>query len=305
MLKRFSTALLLLALAACGSTEAEVKAPETTHKPLLWKVSDADNSIYLLGSFHLLKADDYPLAPSAYAALEDSAQVVFELSPAEMNDPSLGQRMAQAAMRTDGQTLQQSLPAATWAALEQYAGTRGMPVANLQGFEGWFVSLLVGITEMQVAGLNPEFGLDKHFAERAVAAGKQVSGLETGDQQIALFDGMTEAQQVQALQVQALQETLDGLDGMEAEIASMHALWRAGDAEALYAATGAEMKAEYPDLYQRINTDRNRAWLPRLKALLDDSDGDNALVVVGALHLLDQDGVVELLRAEGYQVERL
>jgi len=300
MLKRISAVFLLVALAACGSTEAEVKAPETTHKPLLWKVSDADNSIYLMGSFHLLKAEDYPLAPSAYAALEDSAQVVFELSPAEMNDPSLGQRMAQAAMRTDGQTLQQSLPEATWTALEQYAATRGLPVANLQGFEGWFVSLLISITEMQVAGLNPEFGLDKHFADRAVAAGKQVSGLETGDQQIALFAGMSEAQQVQALQ-----ETLDGLPEMDAEIAKMHALWRSGDAEGLYAVTGAKMKAEYPDLYQRINSDRNRAWIPRLQALLDNSDGDNALVVVGALHLLDQDGVVELLRAKGYQVERL
>jgi uncharacterized protein YbaP (TraB family) len=65
------------------------------------------------------------------------------------------------------------------------------------------------------------------------------------------------------------------------------------------------MKAEYPDLYQRINVDRNRAWLPKLQALLDDSEGDNALVVVGALHLLEQDGVVELLRAKGYTVERL
>jgi len=318
MLKRFSAALLLFGLAACSADVAEVAqaadaaeatqagdvgnaaAIENSHRPLLWKVSDADSSIYLLGSFHLLKPEDYPLAPSAYAALEDSTQVVFELSPEEMNDPSLGQRMAQAAMRTDGQTLQQSLPGETWAQLEQYAAARGMPVANLQGFKGWFVSLLISITEMQAAGLNPEFGLDKHFAERAVAAGKAVSGLETGDQQISLFDGMTEAQQLQALQ-----ETLDGMDGLDAEIAKMHALWRSGDAEGLYAATGAEMKAQYPDLYQRINVDRNRAWLPKLQALLDDGEGDNALVVVGALHLLEQDGVVELLRAKGYTVERL
>lgn len=300
MLKRFSAALLLLALVACGNTEAEVTQPQIAHKPLLWKVSDADNAIYLMGSFHLLKAEDYPLAPGAYAALEDSARVVFELSPAEMNDPTLGQRMGQAAMRTDGKTLQQAVPAETWAALEAYAAKRGLPIANLQGFEGWFVSLLISITEMQLAGLNPELGLDKHFAERAVAAGKQVSGLETGDEQIAMFDGMTEAQQLQALQ-----ETLAGLDSMDADIAKMHALWRSGDAAGLYAETGAELKAEFPDLYQRINVDRNRAWLPRLQAMLDDSDGDNTLVVVGALHLLEQDGVVEQLRAKGYTVERL
>ncbi len=286
-------ATLLLTLAA-GIAHAEPP------KPLLWKVSDADNSIYLLGSFHLLKDSDYPLADSTYAALADAEKVVFELSPAEMNDPALGQKMAAAAMRTDGKTLQQSLPEATWNQLQAYTTMRGLPIANFQPFEAWFVSLLVSVTEMQAFGLNPELGLDKHFAQRAGEAGKPVSGLETGDQQIALFDGMDEKEQLQALQ-----DTLAEVADIETEIAKMHDLWRAGDGDALFAATGAEMKVEYPALYQRVNVDRNRAWLPRLAGMLDDSDSDDTLVVVGAMHLLGDDGVVEMLKAKGYQVERL
>lgn len=286
-------ATLLLALAA-GAAQAEPP------KPLLWKVSDADNSIYLLGSFHLLKDSDYPLADSTYAALEDAERVVFELSPAEMNDPALGQKMGAAAMRTDGKTLQQSLPEETWNQLLAYTTKRGLPIANFQPFEAWFISLMVSITEMQAVGLNPELGLDKHFAQRATEAGKPVSGLETGDQQIALFDGMDEKEQLQALQ-----DTLAEVADIEAEIGRMHDLWRSGDGDALFAATGAEMKVEYPALYQRINVDRNKAWLPRLAGMLDDSDSDDTLVVVGAMHLLGEDGVVEMLKAKGYTVERL
>ena len=269
-------------------------------KPLLWKVSDADNSIYLLGSFHLLKETDYPLAASTYAALEDAERVVFELSPAEMNDPRLARKMAAAAMRTDGQTLQQSLPASTWAALSVYTAQRKLPIANFQPYETWFVSLLVGMTEMQAVGLNPQLGLDKHFAERAVAAGKPVTGLETGEQQIALFDGMGEKEQLQALQ-----DTLSEVANIKTEIGKLHDLWRAGDAEALNARTGAEMKAEYPALYQRINVERNQAWLPRLAGMLDESASDDTLVVVGAMHLLGEDGVVAMLKTKGYTVERL
>lgn len=286
-------AALLLATTA-GFAQAEPP------RPLLWKVSDADNSLYLLGSFHFLKEADYPQAASTYAALDDAERVVFELSPAEMNDPELAAKMALAARRTDGRTLQQSVPEATWQALSAYTARRGLAVANFQPYEAWFVSLLVSINEMQLLGLDPEMGLDKHFAQRALDAGKPVAGLETGDQQIALFDGMDHRQQLQALD-----DTLAEMADIESEIEAMHALWRAGDADGLFAATGAEMKADYPALYQRINVDRNRAWLPRLAGMLDQGTSDDTLVVVGAMHLLGQDGVVAMLRAKGYTVERL
>ncbi len=288
----FLAALLL----ACTTGLAQAEPP----KPLLWKVSDADNSIYLLGSFHLLKPSDYPLAPSAYAALADAEQVLFELAPAELNDPALGRQMAAAALRRDGTTLQQSLPPETWAQLVAFAEKRQVPIANLQPFEPWYASLIVALTELSAAGLDAGLGLDRHMAERAANASKPVRGLETGAQQIEVFDGMAPA-----LQLQALQDTLEEMGSLESEVDKLHALWRAGDADGLFEATGAEMKREYPALYQRVNVDRNQAWLPRLQAALDQSQGDDTLVVVGALHLLGEDGVVARLQAQGYTVERL
>jgi uncharacterized protein YbaP (TraB family) len=292
MFKRWLAALFCLLLAGPACAEPP--------RPLLWKVSDKDNTIYLLGSFHLLKPADYPLAPSTDAAFRDAEQVVFELSPAEMADPAAGVRMAKMAERSDGRTLQESLPAATWQALQAYAATRNMPIDHYQGMDTWFLSLVISLTEMQLLGLDTELGLDKHFADRAVKAGKATRGLETFDQQIALFEGMSADEQRQALQ-----DALEDAAEMRTEIERMHALWRAGDAEGLFEETGAELKAKYPGVYKRLNSDRNRAWLPRLRAMLDTPGSDDTLVVVGAMHLLGEDGVVELLRAKGYRVERL
>lgn len=297
-MSRFLRAALATLLAGTAMTAcAEAPAP---HRPLLWKVSDADNSVYLLGSFHMLQASDYPMAPSTDAAFEDAERVVFELAPAEMSNPALAQKMQAAAALPAGQSLRAGLPPETAAQLEAWAASRGVPIAALDGYEPWYAGLVVGVVELQRMGLNPEHGLDKHFAGRAVAAGKDVMGLELGEQQIALFDELPPD-----LQLQSLQDTLDDLAGMREDIARLHALWRAGDGEAIYAESGQELREKYPLLYQRLNVDRNRAWMPRVQALLDESQDDDALVVVGSIHLLGDNGLVKLLEAEGYTVERL
>ena len=292
----FAAACLAIALPA-----AAVAAPPV---PLLWKVSDGDNAVYLLGSFHLLKPSDYPLAPEVDAALADAESVVFEISPEEMQSPELAAGMMQAGLRTDGTTLDQQLGPDLAADLRAWSAAQpqGVPVnaEMLQRFEPWFAALTVSLMQMTAMGLDPALGLDQHFMARAAEAGKPVEGLETAAQQIALFDGMAPAEQVQML-ADALQDAAAGTDRLEA----LHADWRAGRVDALWNGMAADMRREYPQLYQRINVDRNEAWLPALAARLEAPGTDDTLVVVGALHLLGEDGVVEGLRERGYTVERL
>ena len=288
--------ILLPLILMISTNMAYAEAP----KPLLWKVSDANNSLYLLGSFHMLKTTDYPLAKSTDLAFDDAEQLYFELSPEEMNNPALGQKMAQAAMRTDGKTLQQSLSAETWKKFEASAAKNNLPAANFQSFEPWFVALILSVTEMQKIGLNPALGLDKHFMERAAKAGKPAKGLESGDSQIAIFDGMSMKQQEQFLQ-DALDESAD----MKKKIDELHSSWRNADDKALFNIMAKEMSQKYPELYQTINLDRNNAWLPKLEAMLKDNDKDDVMVVVGSLHLVGDDGVIKMLKSKGYKVERL
>lgn len=281
--------------------------PRDPPVPLLWKVSDEDNDVYLLGSFHLLRADDYPLSSDVNRAFADAESLVFELPPEEMNSPQLGLQMMQAALRSDGTRLDSELPPATAAKLDAWlaaggAGVQatGLGAGRVQVFEPWFVGLMVSLTEMMKQGLDPQLGLEQHFIAAARIAGKPMSGFETGAEQIAFLDGMGRQEQLQFLD-EALTEAQEG----EAHLMTLHAAWRNGDAEAIWNEMAVDMQARYPQLYQRINVERNDAWLPKVEALLAAPGGEDALVIVGALHLLGGDGIVEKLRVRGFEVERI
>lgn len=290
----FGLAAALLALVA-GMAPAHAGPPV----PLLWKVSDADNSVYLLGSFHLLTRDDYPLSKDVDAAFVDAETLMFELSPDEAGSPALPAQMAQAAMRTRAGTLEQDLGPALWVQLQAYATANGLPLAQLAAFDPWFIGLTVGLMEMGKQGLDPALGLDRHFMDAAARARKPAAGLERADEQIVVLAGMSLDEQRQML-AEALQQADEG----QGKYRELHAAWRAGDAERMWKEMAAEMKRDYPALYRRINVQRNDAWLPELERRLAEKDEDT-LVVVGALHLLGEDGVVEKLRARGYKVERI
>lgn len=281
-----------------------VQAASPPPVPLLWKVSDGDNALYLLGSFHLLKPGDYPLSKDVDVALADAESLLFELSPEEMASPALATTMMQAGLRMDGTTLDAQIGPGLAAKLDAWSAAQppGTPIDAevLQRFEPWFAGLTVSLLQMTSMGLDPELGLDRHFMALAAAAGKPVGGLETGAQQVALFDGMDTAEQVQLL-ADALEDASSGTDQLE----RLHADWRAGRADALWTGLVADMRREYPLLYRRINVERNQAWLPKLAARLEAPGAGDTLVVVGALHLLGEDGVVQGLRERGYTVERI
>jgi hypothetical protein len=254
----------------------------------------------------MLKPDDYPLSKDVDAAFADAERVVFELSPEEMASPTLGLQMGQAAMRTDGTTLDSELTPEVAARLEAWISANtehlqksGIPPQALQMFEPWFAGLMITLTEMGKMGLDPKLGLDAHFAQAAKQAGKPTAGLETGAQQIALLDGMHKDEQLQML-AEALDESEEG----RAEMEKLHRQWREGDEQGIWEGMVAEMQVEYPQLYQRINVERNDTWVGQIARRLE-TDQDDTLLVVGALHALGKDGIVHKLEAKGYTVERI
>lgn len=286
----------LCVLLVSFSATALAKPP----RPLLWKVSDRDNAVYLLGSFHALKAEDYPLAPSVEAAFADAESVAFEISPEEMQSPELPKRLMAAAEQPAGHTLQQSLSDANWQHLQQYATRRAMPLQHYQHLEPWFMSMMISMREMAQIGYESRQGLDQYLIKRSAQAGKATLGLETADEQIAALDSMTAAEQEQSLA-----ESLAEAQEFKSKIDQLHELWRAGDEKGLDRLLGSELRHDYAQLYQRINVARNQAWLPKIRRMLDGENHRETLVVVGSLHLLGTDGLVSQLKSRGYRVERL
>lgn len=297
----FSALLVALSCAAAApaDTPAPAVAPVKPPVPLLWKVSDADNSVYLLGSFHLLKADDYPLPKETQAAFADSESLLFELSPEALAAPDVAGKFAAAAGYADGRNLQQVLPAATYAALDKLAASAG-GVAAMKAQEPWFITMAISIGIAQRLGFRPELGLDQHLMQRAAEVKKPAAGLETIDVQLAALDAMPMDEQVASLK-----EFVDDPQRNVADMLELHRQWRAGDVAGLNRTMREEMIAKTPQTYRMIDVARNDAWLPKIESRLTGSKSDDTLVVVGALHLLGPDGLVEKLRAKDYKVERV
>lgn len=300
-MSRFTLLLagLLLAAPVVGSAP-KPRAPDAPPVPLLWKVSDADSSLYLLGSFHLLAKSDYPLSQDVDRAFEDAESLVFEVAPDDLDDPGVTAKMLALASSDAGSSLARVTPPDLAPALASRLAAFGLPAERMAAFEPWFVDTMLVTILGQRAGYAPGDGLDRVLMARAKAAGKPARGLETVDQQLATLDSTPLAEQVESLR-----EFVEEGDGAEAKLAALHAAWRSADLAALETMTREEMRERTPVTYQRLNVDRNRAWVPQLERMLADGRDHDVLVVVGALHLLGDDGVVSLLRARGYRVERI
>lgn len=282
--------------AATASAAADAPA-RTPPRPLLWKVSDADNALYLLGSFHLLKSEDYPLSGDVERAFADAEKLVFEVAPSDLTDPATAQKMMVIAGYGDERKLSTVLPADLHKKLDGVLGAGR--IAQLDAFEPWFVNLSLVMGVSQGLGFRPDQGLDQHLMQRAAAAHKPTAGLETIDQQLQALDSTPISEQIASLQ-----EFLDHPAELPGMLRDMHQAWRNADLDRLNALAIDEMRSKTPETYRLINVQRNDAWVPQLRQMLDGSQ-DDALVVVGAMHLLGRDGVVEKLRAKGYTVERV
>lgn len=298
---RFVLALagLLLALPVVGSAPVPPRAA-TPPVPLLWRVSDADSSVYLLGSFHLLKKSDYPLSRDVDRAFDDAESVVFEVSQADLEDASVAPRMMALATSDPAASLARAVPESVRAPLERRMRALGLSPEQMGAFEPWFVDVTLVTLLAQRSGYAPEDGLDRHLMARAAAAGKPTSGLETVQQQLATLDGTPLAEQVEQLR-----EFVDEGDGAAAQLDELHRAWRSADVATIERLMRDEMMARTPVTYRRMAVDRNRAWVPQVERMLAQGRGHDALVVVGALHLIGPDGLVALLRARGYRVERM
>ena len=170
----------------------------------------------------------------------------------------------------------------------------------LEQSEPWMVSLSLVLGITNAMGFKAELGLDRHLMARAAEAGKPTAGLETIEDQMKAMDAAPHAEQASGLD-----EFLDDPKQSIKQMQDMHAWWRSGDVAKLDSEMRAEMAKKTPETYRLLDVDRNDAWLPKVEARLKESKADDTLVVVGTLHLLGEDGLVEKLRAKGYTVERV
>lgn len=283
------TRLAVALLFPCGLAMAD---------PAAWRVTGRDGGeITLLGSMHVLRESDYPLPPSLDALVARADLVVMEIDLDDVDATAQQRLILDKAMLPPGTVLEDVVDDEVYRRLEQHMVAIGVDLARLERFEPWFLAITVLDLGMRKIGFQPERGIEQYVLGQAQVAGKEILGLETVEFQLGLFDALP-AEQQQAM----LEQTLAELDEGIAVLDEMVAAWRDGEMERLSAELLDEF-AEFPGLYETLVTKRNNAWVPPLERML--ADGQRHLVVVGALHLVGPDNVVELLRERGHDVERL
>lgn len=272
-------------------------ADDEAHPVTLWRVSGEANSVYLLGSIHLLRERDLPLPTVIDDAYGDADVIVMELDMDDMDPVYAQAAFNRAGVRTDGTTLRDLMGDKAYAEAEKFAAQLDIPLEMLAQSEPWLAALTVELMMLYRIGFDPTLGVEMMMTQRATADGKPIEGLETIDEQLSFLDGLPlEAQREMLLQ------TLDQSASLHESIDDMIDAWHRGDTAALEDELLGSIEAQ-PELHEALLVRRNSRWVETIQAWLDD-DRDY-LVVVGALHLVGDDGVPALLADRGIGIQQL
>jgi hypothetical protein len=257
----------------------------------LWEVHGKHNTVYLLGSIHVLRLSDYPLAPAVLEAYGNAKSVLMEVNMEEISSVQVQAEMLASASLPEGKTLLDVLGQQRYGRAAALAHEVGVELSLFDQFAPWFAAEAISQLQLAQLGFQPESGVEMYFMERARSDGKSVAGLETVHDQISIFQDMP-----MDTQAEYLASSLEQAHDLPHEVDSMVRAWQQGDTQWFANQLLSEFKQD-SRLYQSVLGARNRKWLPKIEALLNDDK--NYLVIVGTGHLVGAGSVIELLKKDG------
>ena len=267
------------------------------HPISMWQVEGVQNNVYLLGSIHLLREKDYPISPAIYAAYRNADVLYMELDMDDA-DPVADQILANELGLIQGEgSLEDLLGATLYAEAMSLAKSSRIPLQLLEKAEPWYAAIQVELIMLMRFGFNPVYGIESHLAQMASADGKEIFGFETVRQQLEFLDNLSQGAQ-QEMFMQTLADSSDLADLMNKMIDA----WHHGDSQYLEDSLLSDMQ-KFSELNKIIVDDRNLAWADRIEEFL--THADDYLIVVGALHLVGENGVPSLMRKRGFEVTQM
>jgi len=288
--------LRLFGLALCCLTLCTAaRADGTLHA--LWEVHGKHNTVYILGSIHVLRPSDYPLAPAMLNAYQAAQIIYMEVNLQELDSQAVQAEMLSSALMPADKGLPAVLGKQRYEHASTLAHEVGVELPSFDQFAPWFAAEAISQLQLMHLGFQPQSGVEAYFLERARSDGKSVQGLETVHDQIALFQNMSLDAQAEYL-ISSLEQAHD----LPKEVDEMVHAWQRGDTQWF----SNELKSEFggdPQLYQSVLVARNRKWLPKIEALLKDDR--NYLVIVGTGHLVGRGSVIDLLKKDGIGATQL
>lgn len=280
--------------ALAQTTAPAAPAPIQGEGPALWVIKDADSTLYLFGSVHVLRPTTGWASPRVEAAFDSASDIWFEIS--NPDDQAAVLPLIQQHGLSPETPLSSRLTPEENVELEAAAQAMGASAAQLQPMKPWLAALSLSVAPLVKAGYDPKSGVELVLKARAEAAGKPIHGFETIDKQIGILAGLPED-----VQMAFLRETLKDYENAVTLLDTMVEAWAKGDVGTLDRVMVEEMKEASPALYQALLVDRNTDWADQIQTLLEGSG--TAFIAVGAGHLTGDESVQAILQQRGVTVE--
>jgi uncharacterized protein YbaP (TraB family) len=267
-------------------------------KTFLWKVRSGTDTVYILGSVHVLRKDFYPLPAEIENAFMEADALAVE---ANINNVDVGRTLSvlQGSLYAGNDTIEKHISKETYNLAKDSLKELGVPIELFLKNKPWFLAMTLTALELSKLGFDPEYGIDKHFLDEA-AGKKKILELESIPYQIDLFNSFSDQEQELFLIY-----TMKEMDQMKQEMHALTDAWKSGDAETLDSIISGQLREEprLSSIYEKLVYERNRRLTSKIEDYL--KSGEKCFVIVGAGHLTGKKGIIELLRADGYSVEQI
>lgn len=263
--------------------------------PAFYRISKGSEQHWLLGSIHAGKPSLYPLPDPVERAWQQSHALVMEVDMTHISQAQW-QEMGAITRLVDGKTLKDHLPMDLYRRTLIAAGQNGLTESMLAPLRPWFAAITLTQAALERTGYRGEFGVDQHFARRANDGGKPIVGLETLLEQLGYLASVGDNQTLM------LESTLDELPELKTGFDGVMKAWQEGDQATLINLLKEEMAPPKLQawLEQTLLAERNRNWVKKWPDLPNES-----FIVVGALHLYGEQGLLALLEQQGWHITPL
>lgn len=283
LLRRLAALVLLLALPGVAAA-----------RPALWKVSDADTTVWLFGTVHALPKGTQWYDGKIATAFEHSDTLVTEII--EKGPEAMRPVVQASAMLPEGQSLRAMMTPRQRTAFEKALAANHMPAAALDRFQPWYAAVALATLPLLTSGYDPATGVDATLGEKAGTLKLAHEALETPEYQLSLFGSLP-----LPVQKRYLAQVVRNLPKLKSELAAIIACWQSGDAAKLARLMNDD--EDDPTLKEKLLLGRNRAWAKWIAARMARPGA--VFVAVGAGHLAGPGSVQDQLKALGLKAVRV
>lgn len=274
-----------------GALSASVQASP------VWKVSNGTETVYLGGTIHVLAESDYPLPGSFQQAYSNSEVVFFETDIEVQSKPEFAQKLVTLTSYPDGQGIDSRLSSDTLQKLNDYLQSRGASLQALRRFRPGMLAMVMTNLELQYQGMSGD-GVDQFYTNTAIQDGKPRGQLETPEEQIKFIASMG-----QGSEDDLIDYALQDMYKMREDMLAIKSAWREGDRQGLREVALEPFRENSPEVFNTLIVERNNNWLPQIEQMFVTPADE--LVLVGVLHLVGKEGLLQQLEKKGYSVTQL